>query len=245
MKRFHKQLIVAHRGASGLVEHENTLEAFTKAIEVQADCIELDVRKTKDQQMVVIHDDNIQGNLVKDLNYVDLLAITDNLGYHLPLLKEALVLVKGKIMVDVEIKEVGYEKELIDLIHQHLNNDEFMMRSFEDEALLAVKKYDKQIVTALLLGKEKPKHVLWTRLTELFPAFRLWRCRADYVSPYYRLLRLCYVARMQFIKKPVSVWTVNDQDMIRKYLKMKVSSLVTNYPDLGLKIREELATTKK
>ena len=35
-----KQYIIAHRGASGLVEHENTIEAFEKAIEVGADYIE-------------------------------------------------------------------------------------------------------------------------------------------------------------------------------------------------------------
>ena len=41
-------LILAHRGAKGLVKFENTFEAFDKALEVGADGIELDVRKTKD-----------------------------------------------------------------------------------------------------------------------------------------------------------------------------------------------------
>ena len=241
MKAFPKQLIVAHRGASGLVAFENTLEAFQKAMEVGADCIELDVRKTKDGHIIVIHDDHVEGNLIKDLSYNALLALSQRIGYHIPLLSEALAIVKGKILVDIEIKEAGYEEELVDLIHQHLNNDEFMIRSFEDESILKVKKIDKNIITALLLGKEKPKHVLLTRLSELFPCFRLWRCHADYVSPYYKLLRLGYVRRMKWLRKPVSVWTVNDEAMIRKYLRMKVGSVVTNYPDIGLKVREELA----
>lgn len=239
MKHFSKQMIVAHRGASGLVAHENTLEAFTKAIEVKADCIELDVRKTKDEKIIVIHDDHLQGRLVKESTYQELLEQSNQLGYHIPLLKEALALVKGNILVDIEIKESGYEIELVDLIHEQLSNSEFMIRSFEDKSILAVKKYDKEIITALLLGKEKPKHVLLTRLSELFPCFRLWRCRADYVSPYYRLIRLGYVARMRILRKPVSVWTVDQEEMIEKYLKMKVDSIVTNYPNLGLKIREE------
>ncbi|HOH18739.1 MAG TPA: glycerophosphodiester phosphodiesterase family protein, partial [Bacilli bacterium] len=72
MKAFPKQYIVAHRGASGLVPHENTLEAFQKAIDVGADCIELDVRKTKDQQIIVIHDDHLLEAVVKETNYADL-----------------------------------------------------------------------------------------------------------------------------------------------------------------------------
>jgi len=200
MKAFPKQYIVAHRGASGLVPHENTLEAFQKAIDVGADCIELDVRKTKDQQIIVIHDDHLLEAVVKETNYADLLAISNGLGYHLPLLSEALKLVKGKILVDIEIKEAGYEEEIVDLIHQYLSNDEFMIRSFEDQSVLAVKKYDPQIITALLLGKDKPKHVVLTRLSELFPGFRLRRCRADYVSPHYRLLRFGFIKRMKWLK---------------------------------------------
>ena len=35
MMKLDKQMIIAHRGASGLVEHENTIEAFEKAVEVE------------------------------------------------------------------------------------------------------------------------------------------------------------------------------------------------------------------
>ena len=48
-------LVIAHRGASGMAP-ENTLAAFHKALEVGADAIELDVRLSRDAQVVVIHD---------------------------------------------------------------------------------------------------------------------------------------------------------------------------------------------
>ena len=51
-------LVWAHRGASGYAP-ENTLEAFKKAVEMGADGVELDVQLTKDDQMVVIHDELI------------------------------------------------------------------------------------------------------------------------------------------------------------------------------------------
>ena len=44
--------IIAHRGASALATHENTLEAFQIAINLQADFAEFDIRRTKDHQLI-------------------------------------------------------------------------------------------------------------------------------------------------------------------------------------------------
>lgn len=235
-------MIVAHRGASGLVPFENTIEAFEKAIEVGADCIELDVHQTLDGELIVLHDDKFNGIEVRLLTFAEISALSQEKGFKIPRLSEALGIIKGKILVDVEIKEEGYETKIIDGIHEYLSDDEFFIRSFKDRSLIIVKKYDPKITTALLLGLEFPKHVLWTRLTELFPGFRLWKCRADYVSPYWKLVRLGYIWRMKLIGKPVSVWTINDEPMMRRFLKAGAGSIVTNYPDLALKIRDE---TKK
>ena len=70
--------IIAHRGFSGIAP-ENTLIAFQKAMVSKADYIELDVRKTKNDTLVVIHDtsvdrtssDGIKG-IVSELNYSEL-----------------------------------------------------------------------------------------------------------------------------------------------------------------------------
>ncbi len=240
--KFKKQMIVAHRGASGLVPFENTLAAFEKAIEVGADCIELDVHQTLDGELIVLHDDKFNGIEVGLLTFSEISALSQAIGFKIPKLSEALSIIKGKILVDVEIKEEGYETKIIDVIHEYLSDDEFYLRSFKDRSLIMVKKYDPKITTALLLGLEFPKHVHWTRFTELFPGFRLWRCRADYVSPYWKLVRLSYIWRMKLIGKPVSVWTVNEEPLMRRFLKEGAGSIVTNYPDLALKIRDE---TKK
>ena len=47
--------IIAHRGASALATHENTLEAFQIAINLQADFAEFDIRRTKDHQLIAFH----------------------------------------------------------------------------------------------------------------------------------------------------------------------------------------------
>jgi glycerophosphoryl diester phosphodiesterase len=233
--RFNKQTVVAHRGASGYV-HENTIAAFQKAVEMKADCIETDIRKTKDGVIVLFHDDAINGKPLKTITYSELQEEARKNNFEVATLEEGVKYVKGKIMIDIEFKEAGYEKEAVALIQRHLGNDEFYIRSFLDEVLIEVKKVDPQIITALLLGKDKPEHPLRTRLSELFPARRLRRTKADFVSPHYRLLKFFYVWRMHLRKRAVSVWTVNEEELIKKMLfKYRVDSVVTNYPDRALK----------
>jgi glycerophosphoryl diester phosphodiesterase len=52
-------LRVGHRGARAYAP-ENTLASFKKALELGVDAVELDVRKTKDNQIVVIHDADVK-----------------------------------------------------------------------------------------------------------------------------------------------------------------------------------------
>src|SRR6185312_16321857 len=66
----------AHRGASGYCP-ENTLAAFSKALELGATGLEIDVQLTKDGQIVIIHDENLKrtaglNKLVSDTSYEEL-----------------------------------------------------------------------------------------------------------------------------------------------------------------------------
>lgn len=144
--------------------------------------------------------------------------------------------VKGKILIDIEFKEDGYVREAVDIIRKYLSHDEFFIRSFEDQVLVQVKEIDPKITTALLLGRDKPEKPIRTRLSEFFPGRRLRRTKADFVSPHYRLLKFFFVTRMNLRKCSVSVWTVNDEKLIKKVLfRNKVDNVVTDYPDRVLK----------
>lgn len=233
---FLKIMVVAHRGASGLV-HENTIEAFEKAVEIGADCIELDIRKTKDGKIIVFHDRTIDGKEISSLLFSELKGISQKAGFSVPTFEEALQYIKGKILVDIEFKEGGYEEEAVALIHKHLNDSEFYVRSFYDEILIRIKKIDPAIRTALLLGFDAPKHVIRTRLSELFPRARIRKTGCDFVSPHYRLLKFWYVQRMKRLGIPVCVWTVNEEDLMKDVLfHKKVDSIVTNYPNIAIAV---------
>lgn len=233
--KFKKKMVVAHRGASGYA-HENTLLAFQKAIDLKADCIETDIRRTKDGVIVLFHNAAINGKYLTDITFSELQEEARKKDFQVATLEEGLAYVKGKILIDIEFKEDGYVKEAVAIIQKHLRNDEFFIRSFLDEVLIQVKEIDPNITTALLLGKSNPKHPIRTRLSELFPGRRLRRTKADFVSPHYRLLKFFFVTRMNLGKYSVSVWTVNEEDIIKKVIfRHKVDSIVSDYPNRVMK----------
>lgn len=226
---YKNQMIVAHRGARGLVKHENTIEAFEKAIELGSDCIETDIRKTKDNKIIVFHDSSYKNQKIKDLTYAELLEIA---GFAIPTLEEALIFVKDKILIDIEFKESGYVDEVLELVHQYLSNNEFYIRSFNDDVIIDAKTYDDKVICALLLGKDLKSKVLRTRLSELFPRRRIKKCGCDFVSPNHQLIKFGFMWRMKLLKQQVCVWTVNDLELMKKLLfKKRVHAIVTDFPD--------------
>ncbi len=58
---FSQDQIIAHRGVSSICP-ENTLSAFAKAIELNTGYIELDIRLSKDDSIMVIHDETLEKN---------------------------------------------------------------------------------------------------------------------------------------------------------------------------------------
>ena len=107
-------MVIAHRGASALAPHENTLEAFQIAIDLKADMVEFDVRKTSDNILIVFHDETIDGRKIGDMTYNRINDIASKEGYRVPTLDEVLELCSGKICLDIELKESGYERRVID-----------------------------------------------------------------------------------------------------------------------------------
>ena len=122
-KKTDRPLIWAHRGASGYAP-ENTLESFQKAIDLGADGIELDVQLTKDDQIVVIHDEILGRTCegtgwVKDYTLEELRRFNYNKTFpqvahaDIPTLREVYELMKPSgLTINVELKTgiVFYEE---------------------------------------------------------------------------------------------------------------------------------------
>ncbi len=116
-------LFIGHRGT--LVDYdENTLEAFEIAIKSGANCIELDVRGTKDRKLIVFHDNTLTRTtngkgVLKNLNYNDVKNLkTEKRNQNIPLLEELMDYITDKTQAIIHLKDEGIEKELFGLINK-------------------------------------------------------------------------------------------------------------------------------
>jgi len=235
-----KTMIIAHRGASSLAR-ENTVESFNKAIEIGVDMIEFDVRRTKDQALIVHHDKLMEGKPVKELTYDEISRMATGQGFSIPTFEEILKYTSGKIKLDVEIKEEGYEKEIVELLLKYFKKDQFVVTSFYDSCVRKIKEDYPDIKTGLILGTSKPKNFILTRLSEFFPHKRCREAKADFLVPHWRLLWFGFLDRAKRANKPVFVWTVNDQGRIWKmFHDGRIDGIITDKPDLALSLRNRM-----
>ncbi len=115
-------LKIGHRGARAY-EPENTLRSFTKAIELGVDAVELDARRTREGEVVVIHDAKVDKTtngkgLVSDLTLNEIKQLVTDKGERIPTLEEALDLLDKKVKIVIELKETGLEKKVLGLVHE-------------------------------------------------------------------------------------------------------------------------------
>jgi len=234
-----EKLIIAHRGAPNYAK-ENTIESFKKAMISGADMIEFDVRRTKDNVLIAYHDQMIQGHFVKELTFEGISQLARNLGFDIPTVEEVLKWARGKIKLDVELKEEGYERESVELLRGYLDEDQFVITSFHDASLNIIKERHPDIKTGLILGSGIPSYPILTRLQEFF-LMKTWKkAKADFLVAHVKLLRVGFLERARRSHLPIFAWTVNDEETIWKLLHdRRVYAIITDKPDLAVSLRKK------
>jgi glycerophosphoryl diester phosphodiesterase len=183
----------------------------------------------------------MQGRLVKELAYDEISRMATGLGFSIPTFEEVLKHISGKTKLDVEIKEEGYEKEVVELLVRYFKKDQFVITSFYDFSIKRIKDDHPDMKAGLILGRSKPKHPVRTRISEFFPARRCREGKADFLVPHWRLLWFGFLDRAKRENKPVFVWTVNDQRKIWKILHdERIDGIITDKPDLALSLRKKM-----
>ncbi len=234
-----EKLIIAHRGSTSHAK-ENTIESFEKAMVSGADMIEFDVRRTKDNALIAFHDEMIQGHSARDLTFGTISQMARNQGFDIPTVEEILKWSKGKIKLDVELKEEGYEKEIVELLSGYFGKDQFVITSFNDASLRVIKERYPDIKTGLILGRELPSYRILTRLQELFPVRRCKKAKPDFLVTHLHLLRFGFLGRARRRRLPVFVWTVNDEETIWSLLDdERVYGIITDKPELAVSLRKK------
>jgi glycerophosphoryl diester phosphodiesterase len=231
-------LIVAHRGAWQTAP-QNSLEAFARAIELGCDMVELDVRRTRDGGLVVLHDARVRGAPVGSLDLADLrVRLGDGQP---PLLEEVLELIAGRIQADVELKEAGYEEQAMALIRRSLAPGSYVMTSFLDGSLESARAFAPDARRGLLLRAGS----VWVRSGgakgEALEG-RLRRTGAGFLAPHVSLIRAGILTWSSDRELPSFVWTVSDRRRLRSLLAdPRVEGVITDRPAEALAIRDDAA----
>ena len=154
-------IIIAHRGVSSLAP-ENTIPAFQLGIDLNVDYIELDVQKSSDDSLMVIHDPTVNGTtnysgLVSAYSYSQLKQMdagswfsNEYLGTEIPTLYESLALAQGKTKVCVELKASNIESQAMQLIEDMGMIDDVVIFSFSLSQLQIVKNINPNIKVCFL-----------------------------------------------------------------------------------------------
>jgi glycerophosphoryl diester phosphodiesterase len=201
--------------------------------------IEFDVRRTKDKVLIAYHDESIQDRPVKELTFEAISRIAGSQGFEIPTVKEVLRFARGKIKLVVELKEEGYEKEMLELTSRYFEEGQFVITSFNDASLKAIKDDYPRVQVGLILGKFKAS--LRARISEFFPTKRCNEAKANFMVAHWKLLRFGFLARAERNEKPVFVWTVNEEEMIRKLLQDgRVYAIVTGKVGLAVSLRKKI-----
>ena len=232
-------LVVAHRGFSGAAP-ENTLAAFRKAIEVGSDMIELDIQLSKDGKIVVIHDETLERTTngqgkVADHTFREIRKLdagswfgSQFSGEKIPTLQEVLELAKGKVLVNIEIKNPTHgQYPITELADQGLEAvkkagmlNRVIFSSFNSDSLDWIQKRDPRAWTAFLYHRD------WNSLPEVTKG-KNWQVLN---------LRNSFLTRGKIEKIhqegiKINVYTVNTEEELEQFVNWGADGLITNHPD--------------
>jgi glycerophosphoryl diester phosphodiesterase len=221
-------LRIGHRGARAY-EPENTLRSFRKALEVGVDAVELDVRKTKDGQIVVIHDDRVDRTtngegLVTELTLQQIKQLSTEKDERIPTLEEALDFLDKKVKVFVELKVADLEESVLRIVREHGLEKNVVIVSFHEEALRKVRELDKTVETGLIYAKHKN------------PIKAALELKANYLVALYRFVHTANVQKAHENGLKVTVWTINTSEEASECAKKGVDGIASDKPDILNKI---------
>ena len=228
-----KPLVIAHRGASAY-QPENTLAAFALAIEQGAQMIELDLHLSRDNQVVVIHDETLDHttNLTGRVDQMTLAEIKQadaGNGERVPTLDETLDLTIGKLRLYLEIKDAKAAAETLRIIRARRCQDDVMLASFDIELIRRLGEEVRDIELGVILGNETLNPIV--RWREAFPWIALRRINYQVLC---MQVELCYgyLARQTKASgKRLYVWTADEDAQFAKMIERDVDGIVTNKPD--------------
>nr|WP_298891350.1 glycerophosphodiester phosphodiesterase [uncultured Acinetobacter sp.] len=232
--------IIGHRGARGEAP-ENTLGGFQYLRDLGIRAVEFDVRLSKQQELVIIHDENFlrttgidlslaQASIadIQDLNFAHPISDWQHTE-SLPRLHQVMQICHDFDHIEIEVKAVDtqdHADELVEFLETALANDlhHATITSFDVKILTALQQRQSTFDRGFLVEFPFGIHAIETAVN--FGCDRIgWK---DILATQ-ELIDLSHQARLK-----TSVWTVNDVDRAKVLRDFGIHGLITDFPKLML-----------
>lgn len=230
----YKNKIIAHRGIfDNKATPENSIKAFKLALDKNL-TIELDVHLTKDNKLVVFHDDNlkrmtgidsiIESFTLKEIKKLKLLDTNETI----PTLDEVLKLIDSKVLLDIEIKVNKDVKKITKKLLETLDtyNGKVIVKSFNPLAVKEFKKNTNKYLVGLLIDYYSKNKVLnfLSKINIIIPF-----CNPDFLGINKKILNTKNIKKY-LNKLPIMVWTIKKEDEITKINNENFIYICNNLP---------------
>ena len=255
LERLSKPVTIAHQGGNKIYPDESLL-AFTNAINMGIQVIEFDIHRTKDGIIVINHDQTIDRltngtGLIREMSWVELQQVDGAYnwspdGFTYPYRDKGIKILSliemmdafPQQLYDIEIKQHDppLEKDLCDLLRKYgVAADQAIVASFRDETLARFHDICPEVAISLPVNQGTVLYILSrVGLERLLPLDAVVAQLPTTFSTMLGQLELDrrYIDAFAKGDRQVWVWTVNDSIEMKRLVKMGAHGIITDRPDI-------------
>lgn len=223
--------MIAHRGSwKNTKVPQNSLAALNKSIEQKAWGSEFDVQLTKDDVLVVNHDQDFYGIDIATSTYEELLAKKHPNGESISTaeayLKEGLKQNGTKLIYELKTNKLGLERTLksveltVDLVKKLKAEKQVEYIAFSYDACLKLRELDKEAKVHYLNGDKSPQEIKDSDLSGIDYQLSVYKKHPE------------WIVEAKKLGLKTNVWTVNREDDMHYFIDQKIDYITTDEPEL-------------
>jgi len=202
-------LLLGHRGARNYAP-ENTFAAFDLTLQHGCDGFEFDVRASADLHPIIVHDPHLDDIVIADFAAERLFS----LNRAIPQMWQVFEQYGGRAHLNVELKVVGLEERVAELMETYAPRD-VMVSSFLPEVIRRMHEAAPRVPLGYV--------VRWPHLV------RRWKkLPVTHVVVHYLIARDALIRELKAEGKQVFIWTVNDQEQMRRFADLGVDAIISD-----------------
>lgn len=219
-----KVLKIGHRGAAGHAP-ENTLASVEKAILLGVDLVEVDVQRTSDGHLVIIHDKRVDrttngAGLVSGMSLRALRELDAGAGQRIPTVEELLQTTERRVGLILELKVKGLAAQVCKTVRLSGFTGQVIYASFLHDEVRSIREVDPRAMTMTLFGRLPHD-----------PVMAAQKAKASHIGFSYITVTKSLVETCHQRGLVVFAYTVNDRQDIKEVMSLGVDGIVSDFPD--------------